>query len=182
MGITRSRAGSTGGVLRQDEEFRRFAASFLPSLLRAAYLLLRDIDLAEDAVQGTMLRVYRRWEEARGAPEVYSRKALVSVCRDHWRRQRRRPQEVLVGDATLIDDATAFTDGIEEHDALARAMDALPSLQREVLAVRFFLDFSVAETAQLLDIPEGTVKSSTHRGLQQLRDQLPPSEGEVRAC
>jgi RNA polymerase sigma factor (sigma-70 family) len=156
--------------------------SFLPSLLRGAYVLLGDVGLAEDAVQGAMLRVFRRWDEARAAPEIYSRKALVSVCQDHWRRQRRRPQEVLVADLALMDRVAVFSDQVEEREAREQALIGLPPLQREIVALRFFLDFSVAETAQLLEIPEGTVKSSTHRALQQLRNRLPPPEGEVKAC
>jgi RNA polymerase sigma-70 factor (sigma-E family) len=168
--------------LRQDDEFRRFAASFLPTLLRGAYLLLRDVDLAEDAVQGTMLRVFRHWDVARVAPEAYSRKTLINVCRDHWRRQGRRPQEAFAGDATPADGAVPFDELIEQRQALDQALGELPLQQREVLVLRFFFDFSVEQTAEALEIPEGTVKSSTHRGLEHLRGLLSPARPEVEAC
>lgn len=176
----RARHGSR--ELSQDEEFRRFAADFLPTLLQGAYLLLRDIDLAEDAVQGTMLRVFRRWDQAREAPEAYSRTALISVCRDHWRRQRRRPREVLTGGEPAADEAVSFEDRWDDREALEQALEELPHPQHEILVLRFFFDFSVAETAELLQIPEGTVKSSTHRGLEQLRTLLSPPQSEAEAC
>lgn len=172
----RVRAG-VDGHLRQDEEFRSFAARSLPSLLRAAYLLLRDIDLAEDAVQATLLRVFRHWSDARAAPEAYSRQTLINVCRDHWRRQRRRPQEVLGGDPGATDPSTSFSDELAQRDALDQALAELPHQQREVLVLRFLFDLSVADTAEVLRIPDGTVKSSMHRGLRQLHDILaPPTE------
>lgn len=168
------------GRLSHEEEFRTFAARSLPSLLRAAYALLRDVDLAEDAVQGTLLRVFRHWNDARIAPEAYSRQTLINVCRDHWRRQRRRPQEVLSGEAGATDTVRSFSDQLEQRDALDRALAELPQQQREVLVLRFVFDLSVAETAELLRLPEGTVKSSVHRGLHHMRDVLdPPGESEA---
>ncbi len=178
--MMRSDDGSAGRQLRHDDEFRQFAAAFLPTLLRGAYLLLRDIDLAEDAVQGTMLRVFRHWGVARVAPEAYSRKTLVNVCRDHWRRQSRRPQEVSGNAETQPNEATSFSRDLEEREELAQALGELTRLQREVLVLRFFLDLSVAETAAVLDVPEGTVKSAAHRGLEQLRGLLGSADEEVR--
>ena len=167
--------------IRPDEEFRSFASRSLPGLLKAAYALLRDIDLAEDAVQGTLLRVFRHWNDARGAPEAYSRQTLINVCRDHWRRQRRRPQEVLGVDPDAVDMSQSFSEELEQRDALDRALAELPQQQREVLVLRFLFDLSVAETAELLQIPQGTVKSSMHRGLRHLHNVLDP-RAESEAC
>ncbi len=154
----------------------------MPSLLKGAVLLLGDVDLAEDAVQATLLRVFRRWDQARDAPEAYSRATLVNVCRDHWRRQRRRPREVLTDGAVVSGQDAGFSETTAEREALGQALAALPQVQREVLVLRFFLDLSVAETARLLGLPEGTVKSSASRGLEQLRSLLSPPSREVPAC
>lgn len=171
-------------MLRHDSEFREFSRAQLPKLLRGAYLLLHDIDLAEDAVQGTMLRVFRHWSEARETPEAYSRTTLIDVCREHWRRQRGRPQEIpaeymVEGE---LEDETSLSERLEEREALSQALDLLPDLQREVLVLRFFFYCSVAQTAELLELPEGTVKSASHRGLRHLRDLLDPPAKEVGAC
>lgn len=175
--------GSRRRFLHHDEEFRQFAKAHLPSLLRGAYLLLRDIDLAEDVVQATMLRVFRHWRDARESPEAYSRKALVNICRDHWRRQRRLPPEILGEDVEEIEEDTPhFSHRLAEREAMSSALDRLQDLQREVLVLRFYFDFSVAQTAEMLDLAEGTVKSATHRGLTELRALLEePSDDTGRA-
>jgi RNA polymerase sigma-70 factor (sigma-E family) len=157
------------GSSQPDQQFRSFAISFSPTLLRAAYVVLGDFDLAEDAVQSTMLRTFRRWDHARDAPEAYSRRALISVCRDHWRRQRRRVKEIRMDASRAGARTVSFTEDVERRQALDQALSELPVLQREVLVVRFFFDLSVESTAELLDVPEGTVKSNTHRGLERLR-------------
>ncbi len=182
MGVPRIGSRHRGRELSQDEQFRRFVTDYLPTLLRGAYLLLRDFDLAEDAVQGTLLRVFRRWNEAQVAPESYSRAALISVCQDYWRWRGRRPKEVLSADVTVRDEHVAFSDGRDDREVLDQALGALPRPQREVLVLRFFFDLSVSQTAELLDMPEGTVKSTTHRGLQQLRNLLSSPSDEANAC
>lgn len=150
-------------------------------LLKVAYVLLADIDQAEDAVQETLMRVFPHWTDARMAPEAYSRRTLINVCRDHWRRQGRRPREILGGAPGAADGSSSFSDKVELRDAIVQALAELPQQQREVLVLRFMLDLSVAQTAELLAMPEGTVKSSVHRGLGQLRDLLePPEEVEAR--
>lgn len=165
--------------LAHDHEFQDFAAAHLPTLLKAAYLLLGDVDLAEDAVQGTLLRVFRNWLQARQAPEAYSRVTLVNVCRDHWRRAAARPREVLSDNLERIasEHTETFGDAWAEHQALEDALARLGSPQREVMILRFFLELSVSETAALLDIAEGTVKSSTHRALRQLRNLYATPQG-----
>jgi RNA polymerase sigma factor (sigma-70 family) len=164
--------------LRQDEEFRLFAVKFVPTLLRAAYMLVRDVDLAEDVVQATMLRVFRRWDQAQELPEAYSRQVLVNVCRDHWRRQSRRPREVSGNEADRLVSTVSFSDEVERRQAIDQALSQLTGLQREVVVARFYFDLSVEQTSTLLDVPAGTVKSATHRGLQQLRGLLVQSEGQ----
>jgi RNA polymerase sigma-70 factor (sigma-E family) len=178
----RNETGSRRRVLHHDDEFRQFAKASLPTLLRGAYLLLRDIDLAEDVVQATMLRVFRNWRNAREAPDAYSRKALISICRDHWRRQHRLPPELLGEDVDAMEEEVpAFSHRLAEREAMTQALDRLQDVQREVLVLRFYFDFSVAQTAELLDIPEGTVKSATHRGLIELRELLETPTGDEGA-
>jgi RNA polymerase sigma-70 factor (sigma-E family) len=157
---------------RDKADFRGFVSAFSPTLLRAAYLLLRDRDAAEDAVQTTLLRTFRRWGRAKSAPEAYSRRVLVNVCRDDRRHQRRHPVQTASEGHEAPDAAVWPTERVEQRLVLEHALGALSAQQREVLVLRFFLDLSVPQTAELLDMPEGTVKSATHRGLSQLRELL----------
>lgn len=180
---------SARGPLDRDDEFRRFASRFLPTLLKGAYLLLHDVDLAEDAVQGTMLRVFLHWESARAAPEAYSRKTLVNVCRDYWRRRDPSLRELRLGlkeaqaaESKIGDEVASFTDEVAEHDAIVRALQSLPERQRDVLTLRFFFDLSVEQVAELLEIPEGSVKSAASRGAKKLHKELRPPQTELDEC
>jgi RNA polymerase sigma factor (sigma-70 family) len=70
------------------------------------------------------------------------------------------------------DSAEDTTVGREEVGSLVSLMRTLARRQREVLACRFVLEMSVAETAQLLEISTGSVKAHTHRGLQALQQRI----------
>ncbi len=164
---------------RGEAEFRSFAERFSPTLLRAAFLLLRDRGLAEDVVQTTLERTYRRWSTARRAPEPYSRQVLVNVCRNHWRTRARHPEEPVGGALSTLGPVVCEGAAIEERLTLDRLLGELSPAQRAVLVLRFYLDLSVAETAALLQIAEGTVKSTTHRALAQLRNSLDEHPQEV---
>ena len=164
---------------RDETEFREFTSAFSPTLVRAAYLLLHDRDAAQDVVQTTLMRTFGRWRVARRAPEAYSRQVLVNVCRNHWRHRNRHP--VHAADAQLAElvDPARGSERVEDRLMLQGALGALPELHREVLVARFFLDLSVAETAELLRVPPGTVKSATHRALARLRELLTDHDQET---
>jgi RNA polymerase sigma-70 factor (sigma-E family) len=149
-------------------EFDRFALRVSPGLLRAAYLLSGDRGHAEDLLQGTLLRVARRWEAIEHSPEAYAREVLVNLSRDRVRGLRRRPSEVLEVDMDS-GEIRDFVDRSLDRAEISEAIQALPDRQRQVIVMRFFLDMSVAETAQTLGSSEGTVKSHTARALAGLR-------------
>ncbi len=154
----------------REAEFTEFVGSASAMLLRAALVLLNSREEAEDALQLTLLRTFRRWDRAREAPEAYSRTVLVNVCRERWRHQKRHPEvtgalEDLGGRAVV----TSFAEAADRRHLLVRVLRRLPDVQREVLVFRYLLDTSVADTAAALGIAEGTVKSAASRGLDQLR-------------
>lgn len=158
----------------EDEEFRLFAKGSLPGLLRGTYMLLRDIDLAEDIVQATMLRVFRHWREARQSPEVYSHETLLKLCRDHLRRNGKdletRDQNVPLS-SNLVSVEPPNKAAFEGH-AMTSALEHLEPLQRQVLVLRFYFGLSTAQTADMLQLTKGDVKSATHRGLGILRELM----------
>jgi RNA polymerase sigma factor (sigma-70 family) len=61
---------------------------------------------------------------------------------------------------------------VVDHETLTQALRLLEQIQREVIILRYFLDLNVAETAQVLRVPEGTVKSHASRGLERMRELL----------
>ncbi|MEU1685515.1 SigE family RNA polymerase sigma factor [Micromonospora sp. NPDC005707] len=154
-----------------EEEFRDFVAARSGALLRTAYLLAGDWATAEDLLQTALTKTYLAWKRLGGidAIEPYARRVLVNTSTSWWRRRwhGERPTEVLP--------ERAGVDEIEQQldrDALWRHLQALPARQRAVLVLRFYEDMSEAQTAALLEISPGTVKSQTSRALNTLRRRL----------
>lgn len=138
------------------------------SLVRVGVLLLGDQAAAEDAVQDVFASLHRRGVDVTHA---YLRAAVVNRCRSVVRRavlwRRTRPPTELPepppGERLELAD---------EHRAVIAALATLPHRQREVLVLRYYDGMPVADVAAVLGITEGTVKSSTARGLDRLRALL----------
>jgi RNA polymerase sigma-70 factor (sigma-E family) len=176
--VRRIRAVAPGGRASRDAEFTEFVQAASPALLRAAMVLLDSRADAEDALQVTMLRTYRRWDRAREAPLAYARAVLVNACRERWRHLRRHPE--ISQDVGELANVVSFAEAVDRRHVLVRVLRQLPAVQREVLVCRYLLDATVAETATALDIAEGTVKSAASRGLDQLRQLLYDEEKRGR--
>lgn len=168
-----------------ERSFESFVSSCSTRLMRAAYLLCGDRQIAEDLLQTTMMRTARRWSAARSAPEAYARAVLVNLARDRARRGRRRVQEVLgAGDDSTPGARQSVGDHAEliaERNAVLAALSALPQRQREVIVLRFYADLSVPDTAAAIGASEGTVMSYTSRALSHLRELLGDSSANYQA-
>lgn len=148
------------------------------SLVRLAWLLLRDQSRAEEVVQDAFIATYPRIAELRatGGAVAYLRRSVVNGCRSVQRRQgverrylRRHLESVDLPGRRA--DASAES-GALDHDAHAHmvaALQQLPRRQREVLVLRYYLDLSEAQIADALAISPGAVKSHASRGLATLR-------------
>ncbi|MEV4210445.1 SigE family RNA polymerase sigma factor [Micromonospora sp. NPDC049662] len=154
-----------------EEEFREFVAARSAALLRTAYLLSGDWATAEDLLQTALTKTYLAWKRLGGieAVEPYARRVMVNTSTSWWRRRwhGERPTEVLPERPGL--------DEIErqlDRDLLWRHLKELPSRQRAVLVLRYYEDLSEAQTAALLDISPGTVKSQASRALATLRRRM----------
>ncbi|NES13225.1 MULTISPECIES: SigE family RNA polymerase sigma factor [Micromonospora] len=159
--------------MREDPAFEAFVERCSTPLLRTAYLLTGDRGHAEDLLQVALLRTARRWRTAREAPEIYVRKVLLNLSRDRIRRLMRRPREKPLDSVP----DTVGTIGPHDHQvaerrAVVEALARLPIRQRQVIVLRYFEDLTVEQTADLLKMSSGTVKSYTSRGLGRLRELL----------
>jgi RNA polymerase sigma-70 factor (sigma-E family) len=148
-----------------SKEFEEFVRARTPALLRSAYLLTADQQLAEDLVQSALARTHRSWSrlDRTGNAEAYTRKTMYHLQVGWWRRRRFR--ESPLEDA---DHAGPPEDHAGRLD-LRRALQRLGPRQRAVIVLRFYEDLTEAETARLLGISVGTVKSQTAKALTRLR-------------
>jgi RNA polymerase sigma-70 factor (sigma-E family) len=166
-------------------DFDEFVRRCSPRLLRTTYLLASDHGHAEDLLQEALVRTARQWRNARRAPEAYTRKVIVNLATDRWRALARRPAEVPLDDHTAaVTEATAEP-GPGDRQVILEALRELPYQQRAVAVLRYWEGAPVAETAALLGISEGTVKSYGSRALTRLRELLPeltPERMEAPQC
>ena len=162
------------------EAFTDLAAASLARLDTVARLILRDPDLAKDAVQNGLVRAWRDLPTLRDPDrfDAWIRRLVVRACLDEVRGQRRRPITTTVidiGQPIVADASTAVAD----QDQLERAFRRLRPEDRAILVLRHYLDLSVPDIADALRIPLGTAKSRLHRAM----DRAPGVAGGRReAC
>ena len=150
-----------------EDRFVEYFRARAHPLRRLAYALCGDWHTAEDLVQLTFVRLYRRWPSIRDeSVDAYARQVVVNAFLTH-RRARRR--ESLMAD--LPERAPSSTDPAETL-AVRHALADLAPRQRAAVVLRYLEDLPVAEVAALLGITEGTVKSQTARAIQSMRGAL----------
>ncbi|MFF0150234.1 SigE family RNA polymerase sigma factor [Micromonospora sp. NPDC005203] len=164
-----------------EEQFREFVAARSAALLRTAYLLTGDWATAEDLLQTALTKTYLAWKRLGGieAVESYARRVMVNTSTSWWRRRwhGERPTEVLPERAG-VDEISQQLD----RDLLWRHLRELPSRQRAVLVLRYYEDLSEAQTAALLNISPGTVKSQSSRALATLRRRMGADTPDLTAA
>jgi RNA polymerase sigma-70 factor (ECF subfamily) len=156
------------------DAFAALVRASLGRLNAVARLIVHDPDRAEDAVQDALIDAWRDLRALRDPDrfDAWLHRLLVRACYEHaGKDRRRRVREITV--AVDIDVATADTQSsLARTDELARAIRMLPTEQRAVLALVYYLDLPQADAAEVLDIPVGTVKSRLHRAIGSLRVEL----------
>jgi RNA polymerase sigma-70 factor (sigma-E family) len=152
------------------EAFRAYVAARSPALLRTAYLLTGSRADAEDLLQTALAKTYLAWDRIRDreALDGYVRRVMVNTQTSWWR--RRKVDEYASDELPERTSDRDATEDLALHDALWTALGALPKRQRAMVVLRYYEDLSEAETAQILGVSVGTVKSATSRALAKLRD------------
>lgn len=147
--------------------------------VRLAYLLTGDHHQAEDVVADAMTKVWVQWRRGR-VDDVgpYLRRAVANQANSRLRRRylERREASRRSGDARgtrRVDDDAA------DHDTVWQAIQRLPDRQRQVVVLRYYEDLSEADTASVLGVSVGTVKSSLSRGLARLEELLADPAGDT---
>jgi RNA polymerase sigma-70 factor (sigma-E family) len=157
--------------LARDDEFASYYAARAAAVRNVAYLLCGNWHTAEDLTQTAFVKLYRAWSRVSQSESLdgYVHRVLVRAYLDERRRPWRREEPVEPGPA--LDRAWNAPSG-DDRLFLLKELAAMPPRQRAVLVLRFWLDLSVAEVAEMLGCAEGTVKSQTVRGLASMRTRL----------
>jgi RNA polymerase sigma-70 factor (ECF subfamily) len=142
---------------------------------RAAYLIVRDADAAEDIAQEAFLAATRALDrfDRRRPFRPWLHRIVVNRAIDHARARTLRRE---VGEAALGEPAAPDAGDRLDPD-LSAALGELDPEQRAAVVLRYLLDYTPGEIARLLELPRGTVNSRLRRGLDRLADSL---EGVLR--
>jgi RNA polymerase sigma-70 factor (sigma-E family) len=142
-------------------------------LVRLAVLMVGDQLTAEDVVQDAFLGLYRRWHALQDQEKAlnYIRTSVLNGCRmihrGKYRRSHILPEEPGYAESA---EATAMLD--EAHREVLGALRRLPARQREAVVLRYYLDMTEGQAAQMMGVSRGTVKSATSRGIAALARML----------
>ena len=159
------------------DAFALLAGAAVARLDAAARLILRDPELARDAVQEGFIRAWRNLPALRDPDrfDAWLRQLVVHSCIDITRRRRRRAIEVEltpIDSPSLGDMATAIAD----RELLDGALRHLDPEWRAVVVLHYFLGLPLPEVAVVLKIPLGTAKSRLHRSLDAMRTTIKADE------
>ena len=146
---------------------------------RAAYLLTGSAADAEDAAQAGFIKAWAALPRFRRGAEFHPWLLRIVVNEAHNRRRSTQRREALTLRAAAahasggaVPSPEAAVVGDERREELLTAVNRLDDTDRDVLACRYFLELSEQETADVLGIRRGTVKSRTARALERLRDEV----------
>jgi RNA polymerase sigma-70 factor (sigma-E family) len=158
----------------RDATIRALYEVHADGLRALAYLLTGERALAEELVQEAFLAAWKSWSRIRDhdAARAYLRSTVVNLARNSLRRK------VLEVRARFAAPDDAVADDPAQRLDLERALAALPMRKRACVVLRRYLGCSEQETARLLGISAGTVKSQTAKGLAQLQRHLLDAAGE----
>lgn len=156
--------------MTRPPDFADFVRERSNPMLRSAWLLTGgDWALAEDLAQTALSEVWRRWDRVSEmeAPDAYAHKIMVNTFL-RWR-GRRWTAEISTGRFPETASANGGFAMVDTRESLRLLLSQLTARQRAVITLRYFEDRTEAETAEIMGVSVGTVKSQTAKALARLR-------------
>ncbi|MDX6280163.1 MAG: hypothetical protein QOH03_1234 [Kribbellaceae bacterium] len=156
----------------RDRDYVEFVEASSTTLRRTAYLVCGDWHRADDVVQDALYKLYLSWAKVdrSGNPLAYARRIVINAALDIGRRPWRREVSTDSPPERARNDDTA--DAYAERDEVLSALLELAPRQRACIVLRYYEDLSIEQTAEILDVTQGTVKSQAARGLETLRHTI----------
>lgn len=141
-------------------------------LLRTCYLLLNDKEEAEDVVQETFIKVFKKINTFREDSEFYTwvYKIALNLSKDKLR--RRKDYIELHDEFAGQEDLNFEIEKSIDRELLKNELNKINSIYKEILVLFYFEEFSIKEISRLLSEKEGTVKSRLSRGRNILKEKL----------
>jgi RNA polymerase sigma-70 factor (ECF subfamily) len=151
-------------------EYSWFFRAEFPGVLRTVFLILHDRGRSEDVTQEAFIQLLAQWKKVSryDRPDAWVRRVAIRQAVRMMKRDRMRTELERI-------EASALEPDLPDVD-LARAVQALPAMQRVAVVLFYFEDRPIADIADILDISDGSVKVHLHRARQRLAAIL---EGEV---
>lgn len=151
---------------RRNREFEQFFCSTKNHVFRTLLVVVRDRDVAEDAVSEAYTRALAHWDTVarHPSPSAWVARTALNYVRSGQRVAARTSSED-VPEVPVSDDSPTDPE-------LLRRLLALPERQREVVALRVVLGLDTQQTADLLGVAQGTVTSHLFRALTRLQEEL----------
>ncbi|MCG6975739.1 MAG: sigma-70 family RNA polymerase sigma factor [Acidiferrobacterales bacterium] len=160
-------------IFRRNRDSRNQLEQSRARLYRVAFSWCHNAALADDLVQETLLKAYRKSDQLRDpkAGQAWLFSILSNCYNDHFRRNRETED---IDNITLVDDTTpeTETDQLQIVDKVRRSVATLAEGQRQVMTLVDLEGFSYNEVSNILDIPIGTVMSRLCRARNALKERL----------
>lgn len=154
-------------MVTTDPAYSEFVLARQSRLRRAAYLMCGDVTQAEDLVQEALIALAEKWETVQH-PDAFVRRVIYRQRVSFWRRSRHELATEHLPETGVGDGAETRARNDEVHEVLR----TLPPRQRAALVLRYFEDLTEVQTAEVMGIAPGTVKSLSHQAVARMRTEL----------
>jgi RNA polymerase sigma-70 factor (ECF subfamily) len=158
-------------VMKSSNDFEAFFLENYDSVLATLITITGDRERAVDATQEAFIKASSRWSKVGSydIPAAWVRRVAINASRDGWRSDRRRRRRESLNFADAV---PATADDVVDDAAATELLACLPPRQREVATLFYVEDRSVSETAHILGVSTGTIKSQLADARERMRQHL----------